>query len=158
VHLGTLIDSEIIYIHKVDSRHTLAMSSRVGRRAPLHCTAIGKVLMAWEDPERRDRVLKGADFKRYREKTIVDTSAFLTELEQVKAQGYGEDSEEFDDHIHCLGVPIFDRLNRPIAGLSISFPIFRFDENKVVENVAMLQTASREISTQLGCTKFPLDK
>lgn len=48
VHLGMLIDSEIIYVHKVDSRHMLGMYSRVGRRAPLHCTTIGKVLMACE--------------------------------------------------------------------------------------------------------------
>ena len=41
VHLGMMIDSEIIYVHKVDSRHMLGMYSRVGRRAPLHCTAIG---------------------------------------------------------------------------------------------------------------------
>ena len=158
VHLGTLIDSEIIYIHKVDSRHMLGMYSRVGRRAPLHCTAIGKVLMAWENPERRDLVLKGTEFKRYREKTIVDPAAFVIELERVKAQGFGEDREEFDEHIRCLGVPIFDRLNRPIAGLSISFPTFRYDESKEAENVAMLQAASRDISTQLGCTNFPLDK
>jgi IclR family KDG regulon transcriptional repressor len=134
------------------------MYSRVGRRAPLFCTAIGKVLMAWENPERRDHVLKGADFKRYRENTIVDASAFLAELEDVKAQGYGEDREEFDDHIHCLGVPIFDRLSRPIAGLSISFPTFRYDKSKDAENVVMLQVASRAISAQLGCTSFPLDK
>lgn len=157
VHLGTLIDSEIIYIHKVDSRHMLGMYSRVGRRAPLHCTAIGKVLMAWEDPERRERVLKGAEFKRYREKTIVDAQAFAEELQRVKAQGYGEDREEFDDHIRCLGVPIFDRINRPIAGLSISFPTFRYDESKEAETVVMLQSASRDISAQLGCTRFPLD-
>ncbi|MCB8745761.1 DNA-binding transcriptional regulator KdgR [Rhodoferax sp. U2-2l] len=158
VHLGTLIDSEIIYLHKVDSRHTLGMYSRVGRRAPLHCTAIGKVLMAWEDPERRDRVLKGCDFKRYRDKTIVNAEAFVTELAQVKAQAYGEDREEFDDHIRCLGVPIFDRLNRPIAGFSISFPTFRYDDAKRPEVVAMLQAASKDISAQLGCTSFPLDQ
>ena len=158
VHLATLIDSEIIYVHKVDSRHMLGMYSRVGRRAPLHCTAIGKVLMAWDDPERRDRVLKGAEFKRFREKTIVEPAAFLAELERVKAQGFGEDREEFDDHIRCLGVPIFDRLSRPIAGLSISFPTFRYDESKEAETVAMLQAASRDISAQLGCTQFPLDK
>jgi len=157
VHLATLIDSEIIYIHKVDSRHMLGMYSRVGRRAPLHCTAIGKVLMAWEDPERRDRVLKGAEFKRYREKTIVEPVAFQAELDRVKVQGFGEDREEFDDHIRCLGVPIFDRLNRPIAGLSISFPTFRYDESKEAETVAMLKAASKDISTQLGCTQFPLD-
>ena len=158
VHLATLIDSEIIYIHKVDSRHMLGMYSRVGRRAPLHCTAIGKVLMAWEDPERRERVLKGAEFKQFREKTIVDLAAYLAELERVKAKGFGEDREEFDDHIRCLGVPIFDRINRPIAGMSISFPTFRYDESKETETVAMLQAASRDISTQLGCTHFPLDK
>lgn len=157
VHLGTLIDSEIIYVHKVDSRHMLGMYSRVGRRAPLHCTAIGKVLMAWENPERRERVLKGAEFKRFRDKTIVEPAAFAAELERVKAQGFGEDREEFDDHIRCLGVPIFDRLNQPIAGMSVSFPTFRYDEAKEPEIVAILKAASRDISTRLGCTQFPLD-
>jgi IclR family KDG regulon transcriptional repressor len=158
VHLGTLIDSEIIYVHKVDSRHMLGMYSRVGRRAPLNCTAIGKVLMAWEDPERRDRILKGADFKRFRENTIVDPVTYLTELERIKTQGFGEDREEFDEHIRCLGVPIFDRLNHPIAGMSISFPTFRYDEAKEAETVALLQSISRDISSQLGCTDFPLER
>jgi IclR family KDG regulon transcriptional repressor len=157
VHLGTLIDSEIIYVHKIDSRHTLGMYSKVGRRAPLHNTAIGKVLMAWEHPERRDRILDGAEFKRFRDKTIVDRQAFLAELERVKAQGFGEDREEFDEHIRCLGIPIFDRLSQPIAGMSVSFPTFRYDEEKAPEIIAMLTAASRDISSKLGCTKFPLD-
>jgi IclR family transcriptional regulator, KDG regulon repressor len=156
VHLGSLIDSEIIYIHKVDSRHMLGMYSRIGRRAPLHCTAIGKVLMAWEHSERRERILDGAEFKRFRDKTITTREAFLAELEQVKKQGFGEDREEFDDHIRCLGVPIFDRLAQPIAGLSVSFPTFRFDAEKAPEVVAMLQAASRDISEKLGCTKYPI--
>jgi IclR family KDG regulon transcriptional repressor len=157
IHLGMLIDSEIIYVHKVDSRHMLGMYSRVGRRAPLHCTAIGKVLMAWEHPERRDRILKGAEFKRFRDKTIVEPAAFLAELQRVKAQGFGEDREEFDDHIRCLGVPIFDRLGQPIAGMSVSFPTFRYDEAREPEIVKMLQDASRDISARLGCSRFPLD-
>ena len=157
VHLGTLIDSEIIYVHKVDSRHMLGMYSKIGRRAPLHCTAIGKVLMAWEHPERRALILQGAEFKRFRDKTIVEPEAFAQELAKVKAQGFGEDREEFDDHIRCVGVPVFDRLNRPIAGMSISFPTFRYDQAKEGEVVAMLTEASRDISSRLGCTKFPLD-
>ncbi|WP_416757996.1 DNA-binding transcriptional regulator KdgR [Roseateles sp. So40a] len=157
VHLGTLIDSEIIYVHKVDSKHMLGMYSRIGRRAPLHCTAIGKVLMAWEHPERRARVLAGAEFQRFRDKTITEPGAFQAELERVKAQGFGEDREEFDDHIRCLGVPIFDRLGQPIAGMSVSFPTFRYDDAKAPEVVAMLQAASRDISARLGCTRFPLD-
>lgn len=157
VHLGTLIDSEIIYVHKVDSKHMLGMYSKIGRRAPLHCTAIGKVLMAWEHPARRDRVLDGAEFQRFRDKTITERGAFLAELAQVKAQGFGEDREEFDDHIRCIGVPIFDRLGQPVAGMSVSFPTFRYDAAKAPEVVAMLQAASRDVSERLGCTRFPLD-
>ena len=156
VHLGTLIDSEIIYVHKVDSRHMLGMYSRIGRRAPLHCTAIGKVLMAWESAAARDRVIAGCDFKRYRDKTITTREAFDAELERTLAQGFGQDREEFDDHIRCAAIPIFDRNNHVCAGLSVSFPSFRYDVAREPELVAMLRDASRDISRQLGCTQFPL--
>ena len=156
VHLGMLIDSEIIYVHKVDSRHMLGMYSRVGRRAPLHCTAIGKVLMAWDQPARRDAVLKGCDFKRYRDKTITTRADFDAELQRTLAQGFGQDREEFDDHIRCAGIPIFDH-HQVVAGLSVSFPTFRYDHAREPELVGMLRDASRDISRQLGCTAFPLD-
>lgn len=156
VHLGTLIDSEIIYVHKVDSKHMLGMYSRVGRRAPIHCTAIGKVLMAWEDPQRRDQILAAAPFKRFRDKTICNRAEFVAQLAQVRAQGYGEDREEFDEHIRCLGVPIFDRLCHPVAGLSVSFPTFRYDDARAPKVVAMLLEASRDISERLGCSRHPI--
>ncbi len=158
VHLGALIDSEIIYLHKVDSSHALGMYSKIGRRAPLHCTAIGKVLMAWEHPERRATILSTAEFKQFRDTTITSAAAFEQELARVRAQGYGEDREEFEDHIRCCGVPIFDRLNRPVAGMSVSFPTFRYDSAREQEVIAMLREASRDISSRLGCTRFPLDE
>ncbi len=156
VHMGMLIDSEIIYVHKVDSRHMLGMYSRVGRRAPLHCTAIGKVLLAWENTAQRERILVGCDFKRYRDKTITTLPDYMAELDRTREQGYGQDREEFDDHIRCVGVPIFDRHNQAIAGISVSTPTFRFDVAREAEVVAMLQTASRAISKQLGCTAYPI--
>ena len=157
VHLGMLIDSEIIYVHKVDSRHMLGMYSRVGRRAPLHCTAIGKVLMAWESQARRDSILKGCDFKRFREKTITTRADYDVELQRTLDQGFGQDREEFDDHIRCAAIPIFDRLNQAVAGMSVSFPTFRYDTAREPQLVAELRDASRDISRQLGCTHFPLD-
>jgi IclR family transcriptional regulator, KDG regulon repressor len=156
VHLGTLIDSEIIYVHKVDSKHMLGMYSKIGRRAPLHNTAIGKVLMAWEHPQRRELIMQGMSFTRFRDRTITTPEAYRVELERTRLQGYGEDREEFDEHIRCVGVPIFDRLNHPVAGLSVSTPTFRFDEAKNERLVALLTDASREISAGLGCTDFPL--
>jgi IclR family KDG regulon transcriptional repressor len=156
VHLGTLIESEIIYAHKVDSRHNLGMYSRVGRRAPLHCTAIGKCLLAWEEPTRRDQIISGISFKRYQDKTITDRKAFLAELEMVRSKGFAEDREEFDDHIRCLGIPIFDRHGSAVAGMSVSFPTFRYPTEKEAEILLILHEGSREISAALGCTHFPL--
>jgi ABC-type sulfate transport system substrate-binding protein len=118
---------------------------------------IGDVLLAWENPARRAHILQGCDFKPYREKTITTPAAFNAELERTLAQGFGQDREEFDDHIRCLGVPIFDRLGQPVAGMSVSFPTFRYDTAREPELVARLRDASRDISRQLGCTQFPLD-
>lgn len=157
IHLGMLVESEIIYVHKVDSRHMLGMYSKVGRRAPVHCTAIGKVLLAWEADAQRELLLQNVSFKQYREKTITNQADFITELNRTRAQGFGEDREEFDDHIRCLGVPIFDRLLQPVAGMSISFPTFRYDEARQPEIVAMLHDACRHISKQIGCAHYPLD-
>ncbi|OYU75452.1 MAG: hypothetical protein CFE45_32770, partial [Burkholderiales bacterium PBB5] len=61
------------------------------------------------------------------------------------------------DHIRCLGIPIFDRLNQPVAGLSVSFPTFRYSDDMAPAVVAQLTQASRDISARLGCTRFPLD-
>ncbi|MDB5894495.1 MAG: DNA-binding transcriptional regulator KdgR [Rhodoferax sp.] len=158
IHLGMLIDSEIIYVHKVDSRHMLGMYSKVGKRAPIHCTAIGKVLLAWESDAQREHLLQGVDFKRYRDKTITSRPLFIEELNRTRAQGFGEDREEFDDHIRCLGMPIFDRTNKALAAISISFPTFRYEDAREQEVVTMLRDASRDISRQIGCLQFPLDE
>lgn len=156
IHLGMLIDSEIIYVHKVDSRHILGMYSRVGRRAPIHCTAIGKVLLAWRSAEYRDEILAGVEFKQYRKKTITNKEDFIRELDRTREQGFGVDREEFDDHIRCLGVPIFDHHQQVIAGLSVSFPTFRYPENREDEVVAQLQTVAKKISEELGCLHYPI--
>ena len=112
--------------------------------------------MAWEAPARRAEVLLGCDFKLFLPNTITQREAYIAELERTLAQGYGKDREEFNDHICCVAIPIFDRLGHVAAGMSISFPTFRYDEAREPEVVAILREASRQISVQLGCTNFPL--
>ena len=115
------------------------------------------MLLAWGDPVRLPHILAGCDFKRYRDKTITTREGFAAELERTRQQGFGQDREEFDEHIRCVGIPIFDRHQLAVAGLSVSFPTFRFDPTREPEVVAMLVEASRQVSRQLGCTSFPLD-
>ena len=111
---------------------------------------------AWETPARRAQILQGCDFKRFRDNTITTREAFDVELERTLAQGFGQDREEFDDHIRCAAIPIFDRQIQVVAGMSVSFPTFRYDMTREPELVRMLSEASADISRQLGCTAFAL--
>jgi len=156
VHLGALDEDSIVYIHKIDSMYNLRMYSRVGRRNPLYSTAIGKVLLAWRDRDEVKQILDGIEYKRSTDRTIItNTDELLVLLDKVREQGYGEDNEEQEEGLRCIGVPVFDRFGVVIAGLSISFPTLRFSEERLHEYVAMLHTAARKISEQMGYNDYP---
>ncbi len=73
----------------------------------------------------------------------------------MREQGYGEDNEEQEEGLRCIAVPVFDCFGVVIAGLSISFPTLRFSEERLQEYVAMLHTAARKISAQMGYHDYP---
>ncbi|HCX00572.1 MULTISPECIES: DNA-binding transcriptional regulator KdgR [Pantoea] len=150
IHLGALEEDSIVYIHKIDSLYNLRMYSRIGRRNPLHTTAIGKVLLAWRDRAEVNDILKEVEFKRSTANTIVTREALIDVLDQVKAQGFGEDNEEQEEGLRCIAVPVFDRFGVVIAGLSISFPTIRFSEEAKSDYVAMLHRAARTLSAEMG--------
>ena len=150
IHLGALEEDSIVYIHKIDSLYNLRMYSRIGRRNPLHTTAIGKVLLAWRDRAEVNDILKEVEFKRSTANTIVTREALLEVLDQVKVQGFGEDNEEQEEGLRCIAVPVFDRFGVVIAGLSISFPTIRFSEEAKSDYVAMLHRAARTLSAEMG--------
>lgn len=155
IHLGALEEDSIVYIHKIDSLYNLRMYSRIGRRNPLHTTAIGKVLLAWRDRNEVQEILSEVEFRRSTANTIVTADALLDVLDQVKVQGFGEDNEEQEEGLRCIAVPVFDRFGVVIAGLSISFPTIRFSEEGKAEYVAMLHHAARNLSDQMGYHQYP---
>jgi IclR family KDG regulon transcriptional repressor len=150
VHLGILDEGSIVYVHKIDSKYNLRMYSRIGRRAPLYCTGIGKVLMAWLEEDELLAHLAQESFERRTANTLTSVEAYLQELEIVRQQGYAEDHEEFEDNMRCLAAPIRDRFGHVIGGMSVSFPCFRFREELKQDYVKQLMQATQQISGQLG--------
>ena len=155
IHLGALDEDSIVYVHKIDSMYNLRMYSRIGRRNPLYSTAIGKVLLAWRDRGEVEEILSHVEFTRSTPHTIVSAKALLPLLDKVREQGFGEDIEEQEEGLRCIGVPVFDRFGVVIAGLSISFPTIRFSEEAKDGYVAQLHTAARLISEQMGYHDYP---
>jgi len=155
IHLGSLEEDSIIYIHKIDSLYNLRMYSRIGRRNPLYCTAIGKVLLAWRNKEEVREIMADVEFIHSTPTTLKDVDALLVALERVRSQGFGEDNEEQEEGLRCIAVPVFDRFGVAIAGLSISFPTIRFSEESRQEYVAMLHRAAKTVSGQMGYHDYP---
>lgn len=155
LHLGALDGDGIIYIHKIDSKYNLRMQSRIGRRNPLYSTAIGKVLLAERCEEEVRQILADVEFTQSTENTHSNVDSLLKELPIVKEQGFAEDNEEQEVGLRCLAVPVYDRFNRVVAGMSVSLPTIRYTEEKQSEYVQELHQAAARISAKLGCVDYP---
>lgn len=152
INLGVMDDHEqfVTYIHKYDSSYSLAMRSTLGFRNPLHSTSLGKALMAWRDQNEIQDRLAMMSMEKLAPQTITDRGQFLDQLQQIRARGYAEEIEESEAGVRCMATPILDYLGKSIAAISISFPLFRFDEARKPEYVALLRSAGLEASHAVG--------
>ena len=150
VHLGVLEKEEVLYLAKEESSQTIRMISYVGKRAPLHCTALGKVLLAHLSPEERKKTLEGKVLSRLTENTIIDKEELEKELSKVREQGFALDREENEKDVRCVAAPIRNYQGEVIAALSISSPIFRIDRNAQNNLKEALIETSEKISKRLG--------
>jgi len=150
VHLGVLEEGEVLYLAKEESSQTIRMVSYVGKRAPVHCTALGKVLLAYLPEEERRKILDKRGLPRLTEKTITEEKELEKELCRVKEEGFALDRGEHERDVYCIAAPIRNYQRKVIAALSISGPAFRIDVNKQNNLKEALIQKSKKISGRLG--------
>ena len=150
VHLGVLEEGEVLYLAKEESSKTIRMCSYVGKRAPLHCTALGKVLLAYLPEEERKKILEQKGLLRFTEKTITDKKELEKELNKIKKQGFALDREENEKDVRCIAAPIKNYQGKVIAAISISGPVYRIDINKQNHLKEALIRTSKKVSKRLG--------
>ena len=95
-------------------------------------------------------------FQRFTPNTITSAEEFETELEKVRARGYGFDLSEEMEGQYCIGAPIFDSRNYPVASLWITAPSTRLPDHDLDEVGRMIRSHADVISTRLGCTQAPV--
>lgn len=150
VHLVIRDENDIIYIDKVEADNTIRMSSTIGKRRPLYCTSVGKVMMAYMNQDEVKQIWNNCEIERLTEKTIIDFDDFLKELENVKNYGYAEDDEENEIGVRCIGAPIFNHKGQVEGAISISGPAFRVTKEKVEEMSKEVIRYAKLISKELG--------
>jgi len=149
VHLAQLAGTEILYIDKIETAHSLPLYSRIGKKAPVYCTALGKVLLAFMSAKRREVILSRVDFKPCTHRTITDPEHLRKELETIRKQGYALDAGEHEEGIACVAAPIFDLYGNPVAAISVTDLARKLLPNEKDLAQEVLKTAGA-ISLQLG--------
>ncbi|WP_018932326.1 IclR family transcriptional regulator [Gracilibacillus lacisalsi] len=148
-HLVILEGMYGVYIDKVEGESAVVYS-RIGKRVPIHSSAVGKSLMAFRQPKDIEELLQHYDFFAQTTNTITDKQVFIDELAEVRKQGYAIDNEENEPGIFCIAVPVFNHTNHVVAAISISTTkqtITSALEQKIIDTLK--QTCS-EISQALG--------
>lgn len=149
-HLVILDGNEGVYVDKVESPMATILYSKIGKRIPLHCSSVGKALIAFREQEEVQKILHGYSYSKQTEFTITDDADFLLELEKVRQQGYAIDNQENEPGVRCIAVPIRNHENQVIAAISLSTLIARIDETQLKEFVVLLKQTGSELSEQMG--------
>lgn len=137
---------EVVYIEKATPNRMMHVQQLIGSRAPLHVTAVGKLMLALAGDEECRGYAMRTNLPAYTRNTINDLPGLLNEAERLRTQGYALDDEEAELGVGCIGTLIYDAGGNIIAGLSVSAPI----ERRQSAWVNTLKQAAAEISGEFG--------
>lgn len=150
VHLAILDEGEVVYIDKIESTRQVRMSSVVGRRAPAHCTGLGKVLLAALPGAALDQVILHRGLRGYTARTLTSGEDLRNHLAVVRQQGYSVDAGEHEELVRCAAAPVFDHTNNVLAALSIAAVGVDVESPRFREYVALVRQCAHSISEALG--------
>lgn len=147
VNLSMRQGDEIIYIERAYSeRSGMQVVRAIGGRAPLHLTSVGKLFLATDDPQRVRAYATRTGLSGHTKNSLTDLSALEKELSKVHRYGYAHDNEELELGVRCMAAGIYDDQGTLVAGLSISSPADRLED----EWLPKLQATAQEISASMG--------
>ncbi|WP_173915469.1 IclR family transcriptional regulator [Halobacillus sp. Marseille-Q1614] len=150
VHLVQMDHGEIVYIDKTESDATIRMFSKIGKRAPMHCTGVGKAILAFLSEGEIHRILDEKPLKKFTKNTITDKQEMKKHLEEIRQRGVSFDLEEHEEGIRCSASPIFNSKGEVVGGISVAGPLMRVNDEKLEELADKVLRVSKEISRELG--------
>jgi DNA-binding IclR family transcriptional regulator len=150
VNLAILDGLQILYLDVIESSHTFRFASQIGARRPLHCTALGKAMLAYMPENELKELLPSLRFERLTQHTFTQPAKFRKELSRTRLQGYALDDEEAVLGARCIAAPVFDVGGRVLGGISVSGPLTRITQERIPTFAAIVKKAAQSVSSRLG--------
>jgi DNA-binding IclR family transcriptional regulator len=151
VNLAIIDNDEIFYIERFETSHSLTTNVRVGSRKPLHCTSIGKVLLAFLPQNEQEEVLTRISLEKFNANTITDKNKLRNQLKKIREKGYSENLSEMTEGLFSVAVPLINHEERAVAGMNIVIPLSRLNREKVSkEFLPLLIGQGQKVSAKLS--------
>lgn len=150
VQLAKEEDGEVLYIDKMESSQMMRIVSEIGTRLPMHCSGLGKALLAHKPPEEVKRILKRRGMRAMTARTITTPQALEAELVRIRRQGYAIDDREIMEGLRCIAAPIFDRDGNVRYAVSVSGIVSSISGERFERILAGVLKAAEDISYSMG--------
>lgn len=149
-HLAILFEGMATFVSRENSSEVLAINTEVGRREPLHCTSLGKVLLAYLPVDEFKGLIDNYEFKKFTKNTITEINDLREEIDKVRIRGYAIDNEEYKPGVRCIASPVYNADGIVIAAMGISGPSSRMTKKKLPELAKTVSEVGANLSSALG--------
>ncbi len=147
-NFAELNDNAALVLARVDSPNPIKMYSTMGRRIPLHCSAMGKALLA-DKSDAEMRKLLGSELQKFTANTVTDTEEVIKQIHEMRNDGIYYDWGEHTYEVRAMGVPIY-KDGAVVAALSIAMPAYRFTYKSRQDCQKTLLDAKHEIESVIS--------
>ncbi len=151
--LSILNQDEMVLVDKVEAQELFRIRSSVGGRAPIHCTASGKAILAFLEPKLRLKISGSKPLKAYTPKTKTNLVALEEEFRVIRERGYAIDWEESQAGLCAVGAPIFDFNDRVVASISVPRMTAMTTEAELAALGEQVSLLAKEVSKRMGWLK-----
>lgn len=151
VQVGRLDGRFVFYVAKAESSHRVRLVSSIGTRLPAHCTALGKMLLAYLPQSEFDTLFDGIKLEALTSRSVSDKDVLKRQLITVRNEDIAFETSESNADIHCLSAPIRNAENEVIAAISISIPASRASESHMRYLQECIRRTAVDFSYRLGC-------
>jgi IclR family KDG regulon transcriptional repressor len=150
VHFSVELNGQVVYLETVQPSERSVASLTVGKSAYMHCTGVGKAILAHMPLAQAQAIISEQGMARYTKNTITDLAELEKELEKIRQQGYAIDNMEYEWGIRCIAVPIRNESGDVRASMSISGPSERLPLETIAEMAQPLIRFGADVSRRLG--------
>jgi DNA-binding IclR family transcriptional regulator len=149
-HFAVRMGDSVMVLARSTGPGAFQLTDRVGMIRPVHCTALGKIILASLRADQLERLLNRIELKPSTAKPITDVAALIQEIADIRRSGIAHDDGEFNSEVRCIAIPVMDHMGQFIGALGISGPIWRLSDRALKTHIKIVQAAAKRLSAEFS--------